>query len=53
MFKRLNQRHPPLILAAVAQVDPSMRVRFTSPHPKDFPDKLLRVIADNNNVCKR
>jgi tRNA A37 methylthiotransferase MiaB len=34
-------------------VDRSMRIRFTSPHPKDFPDKLLQVIADNCNVCRR
>jgi len=26
-------------------------VRFTSPHPKDFPEKLLDVIARHRNVC--
>jgi tRNA A37 methylthiotransferase MiaB len=30
-------------------VDPELRVRFTSPHPKDFPDEVLRVIADRPN----
>lgn len=35
------------------QVAPdTMRVRFTSPHPKDFPDELLRAIRDHPNVCK-
>jgi tRNA A37 methylthiotransferase MiaB len=29
-----------------------MRVRFTSPHPKDFPDEVLDVIARRPNVCK-
>ncbi len=28
-----------------------LRVRFTSPHPKDFPDEVLQVIADRPNVC--
>jgi tRNA A37 methylthiotransferase MiaB len=28
-------------------------VRFTSPHPKDFPDDLLRVVASTPNVCKQ
>ena len=40
------------LLAGVAQVDPEMRVRFTSPHPKDFPDEVLDVIAENPNICR-
>ncbi|KAJ1858397.1 hypothetical protein LPJ57_007042, partial [Coemansia sp. RSA 486] len=40
------------LLHRVAQIDPEMRVRFTSPHPKDFPDELLQVIRDNPNVCR-
>lgn len=35
----------------IAQIDPEMRIRFTSPHPKDFPDELLHVIRDRPNVC--
>jgi len=31
---------------------PEMRFRFTSPHPKDFPDDLLHVIARHPNVCE-
>ncbi|CAK9786194.1 hypothetical protein CC85DRAFT_283701 [Cutaneotrichosporon oleaginosum] len=41
------------LVAAVAEVDPELRVRFTSPHPKDFPDELLAVIRDYPNVCRR
>jgi len=41
------------LLAAVAAVDPEIRVRFTSPHPKDFSDEVLRVIAENHNVCSQ
>jgi tRNA A37 methylthiotransferase MiaB len=39
------------LLDTVAAIDPEMRIRFTSPHPKDFPDEVLRVIASRPNVC--
>jgi len=34
----------------VSEVDPEMRVRFTSPHPKDFSDDVLDVIRERPNV---
>eukprot|EP00897_Mesotaenium_endlicherianum_P003365 jgi/Mesen1/3056/ME000018S02363 len=30
---------------------PEMRFRFTSPHPKDFPDELLLLIRERPNLC--
>ncbi|CAN7989082.1 unnamed protein product [Ixodes hexagonus] len=41
------------LLDRVSQVDPEMRIRFTSPHPKDFPDQVLEVIQDRHNICKQ
>jgi tRNA-2-methylthio-N6-dimethylallyladenosine synthase len=40
------------LLAAVARVDRSIRIRFTTSHPQDMSDKLIDTIADNSNVCK-
>ncbi|MFH1277680.1 MAG: tRNA (N6-isopentenyl adenosine(37)-C2)-methylthiotransferase MiaB [Candidatus Eisenbacteria bacterium] len=34
------------LMREVCRVDGIERVRFTSPHPKDFPDALLRVLAE-------
>jgi len=31
---------------------PEMRFRFTSPHPKDYPDELLFLMRDRYNICK-
>jgi tRNA-2-methylthio-N6-dimethylallyladenosine synthase len=42
----------PLLLRRVAEAVPSMRVRFTTSHPKDMSDDTLRVIAEVPNVCK-
>jgi tRNA-2-methylthio-N6-dimethylallyladenosine synthase len=40
------------LMQMVAEVPGIQRVRFTSPHPKDFPRKLLRVMAENEKLCK-
>ena len=40
------------LLDAVSSVDPEMRVRFTSPHPKNFPDDLLALMKERPNICK-
>lgn len=42
----------PKLLRTVAEEVPSMRVRFTTSHPKDMSDETLRVIAEVPNVCK-
>jgi tRNA-2-methylthio-N6-dimethylallyladenosine synthase len=39
------------LLAACAQVDSSMRIRFTTSHPQDLSDKLLYTIAEYSNIC--
>jgi hypothetical protein len=41
------------LLERVAGVDPEMRIRFTSPHPKDFPLEVLHAVAAHANVCKQ
>lgn len=41
------------LLNQVSKVDPNMRIRFTSPHPKDFPESLLTLIRDTPNLCKQ
>ena len=42
----------PELLRRVAEEVPTMRVRFTTSHPKDMSDATLQVIADMPNVCK-
>ncbi len=40
------------LMQMAAEVDGIRRVRFTSPHPKDFPRKLLHTMAANPKLCK-
>jgi tRNA-2-methylthio-N6-dimethylallyladenosine synthase len=42
----------PLLLERVAQVNPLMRVRFSTSHPKDISDELLFTIARHENICR-
>lgn len=40
------------LLVAVAEVPGIRRVRFMSPHPKDFPPALFDAVAEHPAICK-
>jgi len=40
------------LLEMVAEVDPLVRIRFTTSHPKDMSDKVLKAIAKHTNLCR-
>ena len=40
------------LLRACADVDGIRRIRFTSPHPKDFREPVIAAIADCDSVCE-
>ncbi len=40
------------LITMVCEVPEIRRIRFTSPHPKDFPKDLLDVVAESDKVCK-
>lgn len=40
------------LITAVADIPGIERVRFTSPHPKDFPPSLLEAVVFHPKICK-
>lgn len=40
------------LLAMVAEINPSLRVRFSTSHPKDLTDEVLHTMASKENICK-
>ena len=40
------------LLERVAELDPSVRVRFATSHPKDMKDDVLYAMARHANICK-
>ncbi|MFT4777696.1 MAG: tRNA-2-methylthio-N6-dimethylallyladenosine synthase [Flavobacteriales bacterium] len=40
------------LMEMVAQVDPLLRIRFSTSHPKDMTDDVLHVMAKYPNICK-
>src|SRR3954454_16115188 len=40
------------LLELVANVDPLLRVRFSTSHPKDITDEVLYTMARHENICK-
>ena len=41
------------LVEAVADVSPELRIRYTSPHPKDYPLELLQLMAERPNICSQ
>uniref|UniRef100_A0A914QQP7 CDK5RAP1-like protein n=1 Tax=Panagrolaimus davidi TaxID=227884 RepID=A0A914QQP7_9BILA len=41
------------LLEKVSDIDPEMRIRFTSPHPKDFPLPVISLIKERKNICNQ
>ncbi|WKY00685.1 hypothetical protein Q1695_015036 [Nippostrongylus brasiliensis] len=41
------------LLDKISEVDPEMRIRFTSPHPKDFPIEVIQLIKERRNICNQ
>jgi len=39
------------LLKMVAEVDPALRVRFSTSHPKDITDDVLIAMRDYENIC--
>jgi len=42
----------PALLERVALQDSSLRVRYSTSHPKDLSDKLIEVMTKHDNICK-
>lgn len=42
----------PQLMEMVADVNPLLRVRFATSHPKDLSDELLQVMAAHPNICR-
>jgi tRNA-2-methylthio-N6-dimethylallyladenosine synthase len=40
------------LLEQVAQINPLLRIRFTTSHPKDITDDVLETMARYENICK-
>ncbi len=40
------------LLNEVCKIDGIERIRFISPHPKDFTDDVIEAIANNDKICK-
>jgi tRNA-2-methylthio-N6-dimethylallyladenosine synthase len=54
-YKRVNNANStgfPELLERVAKINPLLRIRFSTSHPKDISDELLKTISRYDNICK-
>ena len=47
-----NRTGFPELLERVAMINPRLRVRFSTSHPKDLSDELLKTILKHTNICR-
>ena len=40
------------LLESIANISPLLRVRFSTSHPKDLSDELIKVVTKYENICK-
>lgn len=40
------------LLGMVADLDPEVRIRFSTSHPKDMKDEVLLMMASRKNICR-
>ncbi|MGI2299808.1 tRNA (N6-isopentenyl adenosine(37)-C2)-methylthiotransferase MiaB [Candidatus Cardinium hertigii] len=54
LLNRTNDQviHFSQLLAMVAEIDPTLRVRFSTSHPKDMSDEVLYTMKRYPNICK-
>ncbi len=49
---RFGEVNFPELMRRVAAIDPLLRVRFATSHPKDISDELLEVMASHENIAR-
>lgn len=40
------------LLALVAEINPRLRIRFSTSNPRDMTDAVLHIMAQHDNICK-
>ena len=40
------------LLEQTARINPNLRIRFATSHPKDLSDEVLKVISEHDNICR-
>lgn len=41
------------LLGEICKINGIQRIRFISSHPKDVPEELIKIIANNDKICKQ
>lgn len=50
--EKANSMNFAQLMEQVALVNPKLRVRFSTSHPKDITDEFLHTMAEYDNICK-